>query len=97
MPADDDDLLWTAVAGGAALVAATGAKKALAKSWTKRRGSVPGNPATGATSWGEALVWAVASGVVVGMARLVAQRGAAAAFARLGRQLPGAAATKPTA
>ncbi len=97
MAADDDDALWTAAAGGVALLAATGAKKVLARSWTARRGAVPGNPATSDTTWGEALVWAVASGVVVGLARLVAQRGVAEAFNRLGRTLPGAAAEQPAA
>ncbi len=83
--AADDDVIRTAVAGGAALLAATGARKALARSWTARRGAVPGSPEANDTNWAEAVLWAVVSGVVVGVVRLVAQRGAEAAFARMGR------------
>ena len=94
---DEDDLLWTVAASGSAIGAAVLAKKVLSSSWTKRRGSVPGNPATSDTSWSEALMWAMVSGVVVGIVRLLAQRGVAAAFVKAGRGLPSNAADKPTA
>ncbi len=94
---DEDDLLWTTTASGAAIGAAMVAKKVLAKGWVKKRGKVPGNPATGETTWNEALVWAVVSGVVVGVVRLLAQRGVAAAFVKAGRGLPAPASTEPTA
>lgn len=94
---DEDDLLWSVAASGSAIGAAMVAKKVLGSSWTKRRGSVPGNPATSDTTWGEALAWAVVSGVVVGVVRLMAQRGVAAAFVRAGRGLPDKAAEEPTA
>ncbi len=94
---DDDDQLWTMAATGAAIGAAALAKKVLTKGWVKRTGKVPGNPATSETTWGEALAWAVVSGVVVGIARLAAQRGVAAAFQKGGRGLPAAASEKPTA
>lgn len=77
---DDDDLVWTVTASLAAVGAAALAKKALTKGWERSRGRVPGNPAAGDTSWNEAMAWAVVSGVVVGVSRLLAQRGVAAVF-----------------
>lgn len=93
---EEDDALWTMAASGAALGAAALAKKALTNSWVKRRGKVPGNPATSDTTWNEALVWAVVSGVVMGVVRLLAQRGVAAAFVKSGRGLPTKAGGQPT-
>jgi len=94
--ADDDDLMWTVASSGAAIAAAMGAKKVLSKGWVKRRGKAPGNPATDETTWGEALAWAVVSGVVVGIVRLIAQRGVAFAFQKKGR-LPAKATEEATA
>ncbi len=94
--ADNDDLMWTAASSGAAILAAVGAKKVLSKGWVKRRGKAPGNPATDDTTWTEALAWALVSGVVVGVVRLVAQRGVAYAFEKKGR-LPAKAAHEATA
>lgn len=76
---DDDDLTWTLIAGAVTLGAAAVAKKLLAKGWAKRRGALPGTPGDGRTSWAEAAVFALASGAAVGLARLVAERGLAAA------------------
>lgn len=94
---DNDDLLWTVSASVAAVGAAALAKKALGKGWIRSRGKVPGNPATGDTSWNEAMVWAVVSGVVVGVSRLLAQRGVAAIFANRKGGLPDKASESPTA
>lgn len=93
---EDEDLLWTVAASGAAIGAATLAKKALTKGWVAKRGRIPGNPATTDTTWNEALAWAVLSGVVVGVVRLLAQRGVAAAFVKSGR-VPAKARTEATA
>lgn len=94
---DDDDLVWTVTASVAAIGAAALTKKVLGKGWAGRRGKVPGNPATGDTSWNEAMAWAVVSGVAVGVARLLAQRGVAAVFASRRGALPDKAASAPTA
>ena len=94
---DDEDVMWTAAASVAALAGAQVARKVLTKVWVRKRGAVPGNPATDDTSWGEALVWAVVSGVGVGVARLVAQRGVALAFEKQRGSIPAAAAEQPTA
>ena len=94
---DDDDLIWTLATTGAAVGAAALAKKALTKGWVTRTGKVPGNPASSETTWSEALTWAVVSGVVVGVVRLVAQRGVALAFERRRGGLPAKASTSPAA
>jgi len=77
---DDDDVMWTAAASLAALGAAALAKKVLTKSWTKRRGALPLDPLRGDGTWGEALAFAVVSGVTVGVVRLLAQRGVSLAY-----------------
>ena len=85
---DEDDKVWAIAATAASLGAAKLTKNLLSKSWEKRRGKVPGNPATDDTTWNEALVWAVVSGVAIGVARLLSQRGVAFAFAKAGKGLP---------
>ena len=85
---DEDDKVWAMAATVASLGAAKLTKTLLSKSWEKRRGRVPGNPATDGTTWNEALLWAVVSGVSVGVMRLMAQRGVAFAFEKTGNGLP---------
>ncbi|MBX3313983.1 MAG: DUF4235 domain-containing protein [Actinobacteria bacterium] len=94
---DEDDVMWTAAASVAALVGAQVARRALTSAWTRKRGGVPGNPATSDTSWSEAMVWAVVSGAAIGVARLVAQRGVAFAFEKQRGAVPAAAAERPSA
>lgn len=63
--------------------------KALDKLWRKTKHSEPpADPASPGTPWGEAISWAVASGVAVGVARLVATRGMASAHMKLTGQTP---------
>lgn len=92
---DDDDLLWSLAASAAAVAAAGLAKRLLTKGWVAKRGKVPGNPVKGDTSWGEAMAWAAASGVVLGVVRLLAQRGVAEIFQRQRGTVPRAAAENP--
>ena len=65
---DDDDLMWTLATSGAAIAAAMVARKGLARGWERKRGAIPTAPGDGTTSWSEAVMWAVLSGVVVGVA-----------------------------
>lgn len=95
--ADDDDLMWTVATTGAAVAAAAMTKKLMAKGWTARTGKAPGNPAAGDTTWSEALTWAVLSGVVLGVVRLLAQRGVAGIFEKRRGGLPAKASTEPAA
>ena len=86
-----DDLLWkaTALAAGAAAGGAHAARAAGVWRGVKG-GEPPVNPAARRTSWPEALSWAASSGVALAVSRLVAQRGAAAAWkAKTGSNPPG--------
>lgn len=78
-------LLTTVAAVGAAVVV----RKAVAAGWNAFRASdPPDNPADPATDWGEALAWTAATGLLVGLARMVASRGAAGAWTRATGTLP---------
>lgn len=64
-------------------------EKALNKVWLKTKHSEPpADPASPGTPWAEALSYAVASGVAIGVARLVATRGAATAKMKLTGKAP---------
>jgi len=71
-------MLWKG-AGALSGVASGGlTRNVMKRGWTKWKGSdPPTNPASPSTKWSEALAWAVACGVAMAVARLVAQRGAA--------------------
>ncbi len=63
--------------------------KALDKVWQKtKHSSPPADPASPGTPWGEAISWAVASGVAVAVARLLATRGMASAKIKLTGEFP---------
>jgi hypothetical protein len=86
-----DDLLWKATAMAAGGAAGMLTRRALRGVWRGVKGGEPPvNPAARRTSWPEALSWAASSGVALAVSRLVAQRGAAAAWkARTGSNPPG--------
>jgi hypothetical protein len=71
---EEEGIIWAALTAALGLGVATLARKAMAKSWTKRRGFVPGKPGDGQTTWKDAALFAVATGAVVGLSRLVADR-----------------------
>lgn len=78
-------ILTTVAAVGAAMVV----RKVLTASWSSLRPSAPPeNPADPSTHWGEAIAWTAATGLVVGVARMVASRGAAGAWTRATGTLP---------
>ena len=63
--------------------------KLLDKVWLKtKKTAPPADPASPGTPWPEALTWAVASGAAVGVARLVAAKGAATAKMKLTGEVP---------
>lgn len=80
---------WKVLATGSALVAGIAAKKILETAWEKSTGKTPPrNPESPETTWAEAAGWAVLSGVVYGLARLVATRQAAKYYRRSTGHLP---------
>ena len=61
----------------------------LDKVWRKtKRTEPPADPASPATPWVEAITWAAASGVAVGVARLVTTKGVATARMKLTGTVP---------
>jgi hypothetical protein len=80
---------WKIVAAAFAVPTGIAVRKALETGWRKtKHDAPPKNPAAPGTEWSEALMWAVASGVAVATARLVAARGAAATWKSLTGKLP---------
>ena len=73
--------LWSVVAALSGMVAATAVRRLAVTTWrTTKHEDPPENPVAGDVGWRDALTWAVALGVGAGVARVVAQRGAAAAW-----------------
>lgn len=80
---------WKLVGTGSGVIAASQARKLVAGVWRKaRKVEPPVNPGAPSVSWGEALTWAVASGVGVGVGRMVAARLAAGAWQKATGKLP---------
>ena len=87
--ANDSSKIWTVFSLVSALGAAALAKKALDRTWTVATGKEPPeNPADPDVEIWEAVAWAVASGVAVGIARMLAQRKAATYYTRSTGHLP---------
>jgi hypothetical protein len=79
---------WKVVGILAGLLAAKASKAALDLTWRKTKGGdPPRNPAAPGTTWTEA-AWAVASGVAMGLSRLLATRAAAQAWQKATGSLP---------
>lgn len=76
-----EKLSWQLLSTLAAVGAAIAVRKVLTSAWSALRPEPPPeNPADPETSWGEALAWTAATGLLVGVARMVAGRGAAGAW-----------------
>jgi hypothetical protein len=76
--------MWKALVGLLSVGAAVAARNAATAVWKRQVGHEPPlNPADPDTGWGEAAAWTVTLGVLAGLARLVARRGAASAWRAL--------------
>jgi hypothetical protein len=74
---------------GAGVMATKVARTVLDKGWEKTKGGEPPrNPAVPGVQWSEAITWAVASGVAVGLAKLLATKGTANAWTKATGALP---------
>ena len=81
--------VWSAYALGATLVASMAARKAMTASWKLATGKEPpSNPEHPDVSLAEAVAWAAASGVAVGLARMFASRKAAEYYRKSTGHLP---------
>jgi hypothetical protein len=75
------DMAWKALALAVGAASAYTTRRAIAAVWKSVKGSdPPSSPAARSTTWPEALGWTVGTGVAMALARLIAQRGAAAAW-----------------
>ena len=81
--------VWSLMGLGATLGATVAARKALTATWKLSTGKKPpSNPEHPDVSLGEAVTWAVVSGVAVGLARMFATRAAADYYRRSTGHLP---------
>ncbi len=82
-------LAWRIIGTGSAVLAAAAAHKGLSAGWKLATGNEPPTiPEDPETSWSEAIVWAILSGAALGLARLVATRGAARYYMQSTGELP---------
>jgi hypothetical protein len=83
--------LWELVAFASGAAAAAACRSGMTALWRMRRDhDPPDNPAARGVRWRDALIWSISLGVGASVSRLVAQRGAAAAWqAATGSQPPG--------
>jgi hypothetical protein len=81
--------VWSLMGLGATLGATMAARKAMTATWKLSTGKKPpSNPEHPDVSLGEAVTWAVVSGVAVGLARMFATRAAADYYRRSTGHLP---------
>ncbi|MBW3602292.1 MAG: DUF4235 domain-containing protein, partial [Actinobacteria bacterium] len=74
-----ENAAWKLAVTVSAVAAGIMMRKTVTAAWKGvRKTDPPSNPADRNTGWPDALAWAAASGLAVGIARLLATRGAAA-------------------
>jgi hypothetical protein len=74
-------VLWMAVMAGATTLAGMAVNRSLDGAWRlAMREDPPDDPGSPSVEWRHAILWTVATGVVVGLGRLLARRGAAAGW-----------------
>ena len=83
--------LWELLAFASGAAAAAACRRGMTVLWrVSRHEDPPENPASRGVRWRDALIWSISLGVGAAVSRLVAQRGAAAAWqAATGSQPPG--------
>jgi hypothetical protein len=84
-----DKLGWKLMGGASAAAAASATRKAAERVYQSGIGEAPPeNPSSPEVPLRQAILWAVLSGVVVGVVRLLVERTAAAAWVRARGELP---------
>jgi hypothetical protein len=80
---------WRLLGGVSAVLAGIAARKLLVVSWRRTTGNnPPANPAAPGTEWREAIPYALASGALMGLARMIATRKAASYYRKSTGHLP---------
>ena len=76
-------LVWRGVAIASGTLAAAAVRRAAVTAWrTTKHEDPPENPVARDVGWTDALIWAMAVAIGAAVARVVAQRGAAAMWER---------------
>jgi Protein of unknown function (DUF4235) len=89
MSKTSERLLWNLVGTGLAVLSGVLVRKIVVALWNQFTDhEPPTNPGAPDTTWGEALGFALASGAAVGVARVVAARGATAGWQKVMGTLP---------
>jgi hypothetical protein len=84
-----EKIAWKITAIGSGVLAGLVVKKAIVAAWkATMKDDPPANPAAPGTSWTDALPWTVATAAGAAVARLVAERGAAAGWEKATGHLP---------
>ena len=84
-------IIWKLVGPGAGVLSAAVASRVTRKAWvTLTKSPPPDNPEDPDVAWKEAVAWALASGAIIGVTRLVVERQAAVWYRKsFGEQPPG--------
>jgi hypothetical protein len=78
-----NEIAWQGVAAASGMVAAMAVRRISVTTWrTAKHEDPPENPVARDVSWPDALSWAIAVAIGAAVARVVAQRGAAALWQR---------------
>ncbi|CAN5223478.1 hypothetical protein BH23BAC1_BH23BAC1_26670 [soil metagenome] len=84
-----DKIMWKIVSSAAAFLAAIAVRSILTKSWKAiKHNDPPENPESADTDWTEAILWAMATAMTAGLARVLAQRGAVAGWRKVTGETP---------
>jgi len=82
-------ILWKFVGPGAGIFATAVASRLTKKVWvTVTKSPPPDNPEDPDVKWQEAVVWALASGAIIGLTRLIVERQAAVWYRKSTGELP---------
>jgi hypothetical protein len=85
----DGAFTWKVLGTASAVTAGLAARKLLVTAFTKTTGkNPPANPEAPDTSWQQAVGWALLSGAVMGLARMLATRKAADFYQKATGHLP---------
>lgn len=87
---DSDELRWTLVTSGSAILAAVVVRQVMQRGWQVWKGKEPPlNPDAPDVEWKEAVAWAGVTGAAVALGRVIARRGAAEGWKKFtGRHPP---------
>ena len=84
-----DPNTWTLVAAGAGALAAIATHQALGRAWKAvRKTPPPEDPTRADVTWTDALLWAGATGLAMGIGRVVARRAAVAGWKKATGRMP---------